>query len=98
MPQGGTVTVRTSLSIGTGRSFIVLTVEDTGEGMDVRVQEKAFDDFFTTKASGSGLGLAFVRRVADAHGAAIGLSSALGRGTSIELKLPVDGEARLHDH
>jgi two-component system sensor histidine kinase HydH len=98
MPRGGTVTVRTSLSIGTGRSFIVLAVEDTGEGMDVRVQERAFDDFFTTKASGSGLGLAFVRRVADAHGATIGLSSALGRGTSIELKLPVHCEARPHDH
>ena len=65
MPAGGTLTVRTRRG---RRRGVVLSVEDTGEGMDARTRERAFDDFFTTKATGSGLGLAFVRRVVEAHG------------------------------
>ncbi len=65
MSKGGTLTVRT-LRDGAG---VAVEVEDTGEGMDARTRERAFDDFYTTKASGTGLGLAFVRRVVEAHGA-----------------------------
>jgi signal transduction histidine kinase len=84
MPKGGTLTVRT-LRDGAG---VAMEVEDTGEGMDARTRERAFDDFFTTKASGSGLGLAFVRRVVEAHGGEVSLTSREGHGTVVRLRLP----------
>ncbi|QDE66559.1 MULTISPECIES: ATP-binding protein [Myxococcus] len=85
MPQGGTLTVR-ALRDG---ADVALEVEDTGEGMDARTRERAFDDFFTTKATGSGLGLAFVRRVVEAHGGEVLLTSREGRGTVVRMRLPV---------
>jgi signal transduction histidine kinase len=85
MPQGGTLTLRTRADAGPG---IELSVEDTGLGMDARTRERATDDFFTTKAQGSGFGLAFTKRVADAHGARLTITSQVGRGTQIRLRLP----------
>ncbi|MGZ3461841.1 MAG: two-component system sensor histidine kinase NtrB, partial [Archangium sp.] len=79
MPRGGTLTLRTRHE-GTG---VVLGVEDTGEGMNARTRERAFDDFYTTKATGSGLGLAFVRRVVEAHGGEVSLTSHEGHGTTV---------------
>ena len=90
MPQGGTLTVRTRREALDGAG-VVLSVEDTGEGMDARTRERAFDEFFTTKASGSGLGLAFVRRVVEAHGGEVSLTSREGRGTIVSLRLPAPG-------
>jgi two-component system sensor histidine kinase HydH len=87
MPEGGTVVVRTAREQDT----VVLTVEDTGIGMDARTRERAFDAFYTTKPSGSGLGLAFVRRVADAHGGDVALVSKEGAGTTLVLRLPLAG-------
>jgi signal transduction histidine kinase len=88
MPGGGTVKVRTSRREGSDGA-VVLSVEDSGCGMDVRQMERAFDEFYTTKAQGSGLGLSFVRRVVDAHGGAVGLTSEVGRGTSVRIEFPV---------
>ena len=84
MPRGGTLTVRTRAEAAT----VALSVEDTGEGMNARTRERAFDDFYTTKATGSGLGLAFVRRVVEAHGGQVELTSHEGRGTTVTLRLP----------
>ncbi len=84
MSKGGTLTVRT-LRDGAG---VALEVEDTGEGMDARTRERAFDDFYTTKATGSGLGLAFVRRVVEAHGGEVSLTSREGHGTVVRMRLP----------
>ena len=68
---------------------IALCVEDDGPGMNARTRERAFDDFFTTKATGSGLGLALVDRVARAHGGRASIVSTRGRGTRVELTLPL---------
>lgn len=89
MPDGGTVTVRTKRSDGGDPGSLVLSVADTGCGMDARTRERAFDDFFTTKATGSGLGLAFVHRVVEAHGGQLSLESEQGRGTVVTVRLPV---------
>lgn len=67
---------------------IALSVEDEGAGMNRRQLEHAFDEFFTTKATGSGLGLPFVKRVAEAHGGSIRLDSREGAGTTATLVLP----------
>lgn len=77
------------ISLGASRSAerLVLYVEDDGRGMDPRAKERAFDDFFTTKSTGSGLGLAFVARVAEAHGGRASVRSELGKGTRVTLEL-----------
>jgi signal transduction histidine kinase len=92
MPEGGTLEATTAVanSPSRDRTKIVIRVRDTGEGMDVRVQESAMDEFFTTKADGSGLGLAFVQRVAQAHGGALELTSSPGQGTTVQIELPVE--------
>lgn len=87
MPAGGTLVVRTERAAGSTESGVVISVEDAGEGMDARHAERAFDDFYTTKAHGSGLGLAFVRRVAQAHGGEVSLSSRVGIGTIVRMRL-----------
>jgi signal transduction histidine kinase len=87
MPSGGTLTVRTELAAGAMGRGVVISVEDVGEGMDKRRMERACDEFYTTKPQGSGLGLAFVRRVAHAHGGDLSLTSRVGVGTTVRLRL-----------
>jgi signal transduction histidine kinase len=94
MPDGGTITVRTTRSDRESETGVALSVQDTGAGMDARTRERAFDDFFTTKPTGSGLGLAFVRRVVEAHGGEASLESARGRGTVVRVWLPALERAR----
>jgi two-component system, NtrC family, sensor histidine kinase HydH len=85
MPGGGKLTVSTSQSLGEA----VIAVADTGCGMDARTQEAVREEFHTTKANGSGQGLAFARRVAEAHGGTLSIISRQGVGTTVRLCLPV---------
>jgi len=68
-----------------------LTVSDRGVGMDDQTSNSLFTPFFTTKASGTGLGLSNVRKIVDAHGGRIHVHSVPGEGTEFE----VDFEVRL---
>lgn len=89
MPGGGRITVKTERAPqGALPEGVALSVADGGVGMDARRAERAFDDFYTTKPTGSGLGLAFVRRVALAHRGEASLSSRVGTGTEVRLRLP----------
>ncbi len=84
----GRVTVRVELAEKDDVPHVVLSVKDTGRGFDARSLDLAFEPFVTTKAGGSGLGLAFVREVARAHGGDADLSSREGQGTTVSLWLP----------
>ena len=84
MPDGGKVTIATTRA---GDEWVSFCVADEGCGMDARQLERVFDDFYTTKATGSGMGLAFVRRVVDAHDGRIELRSALQQGTQAVVHL-----------
>jgi signal transduction histidine kinase len=85
LPDGGEIRI-----VGRAESSaVVLEVTDAGTGLDPRASERAFDELFTTKPKGKGLGLAFVRRVARAHGGDATLTSAAGRGTTATMRLRV---------
>jgi two-component system sensor histidine kinase HydH len=87
--RGSTVLVRTeSAADRDGQPRVAVVVKDDGYGLAPRAAERAFDDFFTTKSHGSGLGLFFVKRVAEAHGGDVLLSSRPGRGTEARIWLP----------
>jgi signal transduction histidine kinase len=73
-----------------GIPTLVVDVSDRGPGIAPEVAEKIFSPFFTTKPQGSGLGLAVVRKIVDAHGGRIDLQSTLGQGTRFRVTLPVD--------
>jgi signal transduction histidine kinase len=68
---------------------VIIDVCDDGPGMPADVAEKIFNPFFTTKAQGSGLGLAVVRKIVDAHDGRIDMTTADGRGTKFRVTLPV---------
>lgn len=79
---------RVEVSGESGWSGITLHVRDDGDGMGARDLERAFDDFFTTKPTGTGLGLAFARRVVRAHDGRIELLSTEEIGTEVTIHLP----------
>lgn len=87
MPDGGTLTVRAALA--SEPDALVVEVHDTGPGMDARIRERAFDDFFTTKPAGTGLGLPLVKRIATAHGGDVTLHARKPRGTTVRILLPL---------
>jgi CheY-like chemotaxis protein len=71
-----------------------LTVGDTGAGIEAAVIDRIFDPFFTTKQTGegTGLGLSVVHGIVTDLGGAIRVETALGKGTTFEIWLPVAGE------
>jgi signal transduction histidine kinase len=93
MPQGGRITVRTASADfpGDRQPSVVLSVEDTGCGMDVATRARLFEPFFTTKQAGrgTGLGLATVRRIVEESHGVIQVESEPGGGTRIEVFFPV---------
>ncbi len=76
--------------------FAMIRVTDTGCGMGRETLEQLFDPFYTTKLKGRGLGMSAVLGIVQAHDGAIIVESAMGRGTSIEVLLPVSAEASDH--
>jgi two-component system, cell cycle sensor histidine kinase and response regulator CckA len=69
--------------------FVRVQIEDGGTGIPENIRERIFDAFFTTKAGGSGLGLATVKSIVEQHGGSITIDSVVGRGTTVSLLLPV---------
>ncbi|OGW46350.1 MAG: hypothetical protein A2078_01645, partial [Nitrospirae bacterium GWC2_57_9] len=103
MPQGGRVTIKTSLADidpdeaggQRGGRSVLLSVTDTGTGMDKETQKRIFDPFFTTKEQGrgTGLGLAMAYGIVRQHQGTIQVSSKPGSGTTFTIALPYHAAA-----
>jgi len=90
MPNGGTISIRTSVIAGPTSRMVVLAVADTGTGIDDETRARIFEPFFTTKpeGSGTGLGLATAYGAVTGWGGTIEVDSVLGEGTTFRILLP----------
>ncbi len=88
-PKAGTVWVRAKRDVLRGAPCVAVEVCDDGPGVPHALVEKIFQPFYTTRAAGTGLGLAVVKRIAEAHRGEITVESAPGRGTTFRLLLPL---------
>ncbi len=84
MPEGGLLQTKVS-SEG---DLIAITVTDKGCGMSRETREQIFNPYFTTKNSGTGLGMAIVQKIIEAHNGEITVSSVEGKGTVITIHIP----------
>jgi signal transduction histidine kinase len=69
--------------------FVQIRVEDTGVGMDEEALARVFEPYFSTKTTGTGLGLPIARRNVELSGGTIAVDSEKGRGTAVTIRLPV---------
>jgi two-component system, NtrC family, nitrogen regulation sensor histidine kinase NtrY len=76
------------LSVVTKESEVVISVADNGKGMDAEALEKIFMPFFTTRPSGSGIGLTISRQIMHRHGGTLTVNSIPGKGTTFHLTFP----------
>jgi two-component system NtrC family sensor kinase len=90
LPNGGEIRVISYMDRAS--NHVCLNITDTGPGIPEEIRSRLFEPFFTTKASGTGLGLAIAYGIMERHRGAITISSALGRGTTISLRLPVNSK------
>ncbi len=110
MPNGGTLTIETGIQeiddgfirtygYGDSGKFVVLSVSDTGKGIDAETRKKIFEPFFTTKevGKGTGLGLSIVYGVIKQHNGYINVFSEPGRGTTFSIYLPWISEEDVDD-
>jgi nitrogen fixation/metabolism regulation signal transduction histidine kinase len=85
MPGGGALTISAVVS---GPSTIRLSVADTGTGMDAEALRRIFEPYFSTKTTGTGLGLTIAKRNVELNGGRILVESAPGKGTTVTIELP----------
>jgi signal transduction histidine kinase len=83
-PRDKTVTVRSE----TAGPFFQLSVIDTGPGIPEPTLAKIFEPLFTTKSFGVGLGLPMVRQIVQQHGGSIVVTSNVGKGTAVVIRIP----------
>jgi len=86
MTEGGRISIRVRSK---GGDRLRLEVEDSGPGIRPDQLRRIFDLFFTTKSSGTGMGLAVARKIVERHGGTITVESEVGKGTQFTIELPI---------
>lgn len=94
MPNGGTLTIHAFQE----EDSLVVTVEDTGEGIPESIKESMFKPLFTTKSKGQGFGLAVCKRLVEALGGTITFQSTTGKGTKFTIRLPHTTKSRSFEY
>jgi signal transduction histidine kinase len=87
MPAGGTL--RVEVKWKPGARYVQIAVADTGMGIAPELRDHVFEMFFTTKESGTGLGLPLVQRIVYNHHGFVEFESETGKGTTFIVRLPV---------
>ena len=88
MPQGGNI----HISIGVNEKFVNIIFEDEGEGIKADILGKIWEPFFTTKDTGTGLGLGIVKNIVESHGGIIHVEHRAPKGTRVSVNLPLTRE------
>ncbi|MFZ0429795.1 MAG: PAS domain S-box protein [Acidobacteriota bacterium] len=83
-----------SFSFDSGPGYVEMIVSDSGSGMPPELLKDIFRPFFTTKNRGTGLGLAICKKILDAHGGSISISSKLQKGTRVRIRVPASASPR----
>jgi signal transduction histidine kinase len=92
MKRGGILRVRTDRD----DTHVLVNFVDTGSGMSAENLSRVFEPYFTTKPSGTGLGLLIVRRIVREHGGELSIESSEGKGLTLTIRLPyVDKRVRM---
>ena len=90
MKSGGTLQIKTNFRKRKSNSVAIVSIHDTGKGIPEDEIEKIFQPFFSTKESGTGMGLAICQRIVDAHNGEIIVESKERGGTEFSIILPLD--------
>jgi C4-dicarboxylate-specific signal transduction histidine kinase len=90
-------TPKVGIDVGSDRYSVRVAVEDNGVGIPDDARERLFKPFFTTKARGTGLGLASSRAIAESHEGSLDVENAAGGGTRFCLRLPASAKAEESD-
>ena len=85
MPGRGTLTIDASAD----EQFVTVRIRDTGSGMDEEALARVFEPYFSTKTTGTGLGLPIARRNVEVSGGTVEVESSPGEGTVVVMRLPV---------
>ena len=88
MPEGGDIHVASAFEEGPP-PLVLLTITDSGGGVEPEVLGNIFNPFYTTKSGGHGLGLALTQRIVTAHSGSLRVRNLPGQGLSFQVALPL---------
>lgn len=85
--EGGRIKIKTHMN---GQREVYIDVEDQGSGMDQETLRRLFEPFYTTKQTGTGLGMAIAKKITELHHGDLNVVSKTGEGTTITVRLPIE--------
>ena len=86
--KGGVIQIRENSFFKKGRSWVEITIEDHGSGIQGD-PNRVFEPFYTTKSTGTGLGMPISKKIIESHGGKISIQSEPGKGTRVKIILPI---------